>query len=67
MSAQRERRGNGIWDELNEKYGLLEQVNQTGLAEISATQIKALRGEEARLLTKYDSRDDLPDFFKRNK
>jgi hypothetical protein len=66
MSRVRVRRGNSIWDELDEKYGLLDQVNKQGLAEISAAQIKALRGEEARLLTKYDTRDDLPDFFRRN-
>jgi len=66
MSQARGRRGNSIWDELDEKYGLLDQVNKYGLAEISAAQIKALRGEEARLLTKYDSRDELPEFFRRN-
>jgi hypothetical protein len=62
----RTKRGDAIWDELNSTYNLLDTILETGIAEIAASEIKALRGEEPRLLTKYDSYDSLPGFFKRH-
>ena len=66
MVSNRTKRGDAIWDELNSTYNLLDTILETGIAEIAASEIKALRGEEPRLLTKYDSYDSLPGFFKRN-
>lgn len=53
------------WEKLFEKYDILEGVNREGFFDITATQINEFR--EARLMTKFDHRTNLPKLFKDNK
>ena len=53
------------WEKLFEKYDILEEVNREGFFDITATQINEFR--EARLMTKFDHRTNLPKLFKDNK
>ena len=52
------------WVRLFEKYGVLEHVKSNGSFEIAAAQINEFR--EARLMTKFDHRINLPRLFKDN-
>jgi hypothetical protein len=52
------------WEKLFDRYRILEQVKTKGLCEITATQINEYR--EARLMTKFDHRINLPKLFKEN-
>jgi len=53
------------WRQLFEKYNILEEIKQYGAFEITSEQINEFR--EARLMTKFDYRKNLPEIFKRNK
>ena len=46
------------WEVLFQRHAILDHVQQGGLFEISAEQIKALR--EPRLMTKFDDSERLP-------
>ena len=54
-----------IWNELFEKYSILEAVENNGFFEITAEQIKEA-GREPRLMTKFDSKENLPGIFSKN-
>jgi len=49
------------WEKLFAKYRILEEIRQSGVFRISATQINEFR--EARLMTKFDHRVNLPKVF----
>lgn len=53
------------WERLFEKYKILENIERDGIFEISASQINEFR--EARLMTKFDHRKNLPGIFKKYK
>ncbi|HLR41876.1 MAG TPA: hypothetical protein VK067_01395, partial [Pseudogracilibacillus sp.] len=53
------------WGKLFEKYQILEAVEKDSFFRITATQINEFR--EARLMTKFDHSDNLPQLFKDNK
>lgn len=52
------------WNALFRKYDILNQVNHLGTFEISSGMINEFR--EARLMTKFDYRSQLPQIFKEN-
>jgi hypothetical protein len=52
------------WKELFEKYGILEKIKSHGYYEITAAQINHFR--EARLMTKFDHKSNLPKLFADN-
>ena len=52
------------WIKLFDKYSILENINSYGMYEISAKEINVFR--EARLMTKFDHKNNLPDLFKRS-
>src|SRR5437588_4030104 len=52
------------WDALFEQHRILDHINAQGVYQISATSINDLR--EARLMTKFDHRIQLPSIFKQN-
>ena len=52
------------WTELFDKYKILENVQDKGHFEITATKINEFR--EARLMTKFDHKSQLPKLFSDN-
>lgn len=52
------------WDILFERHGILDGIEASGSYQISASTINELR--EARLMTKFDHRIQLPSIFKQN-
>ena len=54
-----------VWNSLFEKNNILKEIDDNGFYEITAEQIKRA-GREPRLMTKFDSSDNLPDIFKNN-
>ncbi|MBR6690656.1 MAG: hypothetical protein IKL65_04935 [Bacilli bacterium] len=55
-----------IWNKLFEQYNILDEIEKNGYYEITAEQIKDA-GREPRLMTKFDSSENLPATFKINK
>lgn len=53
------------WDKLFDKYNIVQTIESNGFFEITATQINEFR--EARLMTKFDHRINLPKLFSINK
>jgi len=53
------------WVQLFDKYKIIENVRTDGQFEISSTDINEFR--EARLMTKFDHRSQLPEIFAKNK
>lgn len=53
------------WMRLFEKHKILEKIEKHGMFEITSRQINEFR--EARLMTKFDYRKNLPEVFKKNK
>jgi hypothetical protein len=53
------------WEKIFEKYKILDQIISDGYVEISATKINEFR--EARLMTKFDHKSQLPKLFVDNK
>ncbi|MDQ5921413.1 MAG: hypothetical protein QG673_1471 [Pseudomonadota bacterium] len=49
------------WNHLFEQYGIVDEISNSGKFVITATQINEVR--EARLMTKFDSRSNLPQIF----
>ena len=58
-------KNNEVWNSLFEKNNILKEIDDNGFYEITAGQIKRA-GREPRLMTKFDSSDNLPDIFKNN-
>ena len=56
---------NTAWNQLFEKYRILDVVREHGNYIITAKQIKEFR--EPRLMTKFDHSENLPEIFKENK
>ena len=54
-------KNNIAWKKLFERYNIYEKVNSEGFFEINSSQINKFR--EARLMTKFDFRSQLPDIF----
>ena len=52
------------WEQIFEKYKILEQIIISGHFDITALQINEFR--EARLMTKFDHRSNLPQLFNDN-
>lgn len=52
------------WEVLFETHRILDRINDSGVFEISAASINKLR--EARLMTKFDHRINLPSIFRQN-
>lgn len=52
------------WEEIFQKFDVINKVNEDGFFIITASQIKKFR--EPRLMTKFDSRIDLPGIFSDN-
>ena len=59
-------KNNKAWNLLFEKYNIICEINKNGYFEITADEIKT-SGREPRLMTKFDSSENLPDIFKSNK
>lgn len=57
-------KNNQAWEKLFDKYCILDIIEKTGLFEITATQINEFR--EARLMTKFDHKINLPRLFSDN-
>ena len=53
------------WEQLFDRYSILEEISRYGYFEISANQIKQYR--EPRLMTKFDNRVNLPEIFRENR
>lgn len=53
------------WNELFEKYHILDEVSKNGIFTIKSSQINEFK--ESRLMTKFDHSDSLPDLFSENK
>ena len=58
-------KNNEAWNFLFEKYNIINEINENGYFEITAEEIKT-SGREPRLMTKFDSSENLPDIFKSN-
>ena len=54
-----------VWEKIFEKYNIIDNIEKTGFFIITADQIKEYR--EPRLMTKFDSKIDLPTIFNENK
>lgn len=59
-------KNNKAWNELFEKFDIVHSIEQNGFFEITADQIKE-SGREPRLMTKFDSSENLPTIFADNK
>lgn len=57
-------KNDAAWEKLFAKYNILEEIHQTRIFRISATQINEFR--EARLMTKFDHRVNLPQIFRKH-
>ncbi len=58
-------KNNKGWNELFERLDILKAIDENGFFEITAEQIK-LSNREPRLMTKFDSSENLPDIFSKN-
>lgn len=56
---------NEAWDELFKKYDILNKIKNEGVFYITANQIREFK--EPRLMAKWDSSENLPSIFKKNK
>lgn len=53
------------WEKIFDKYDILDKISKDGVVSISSTEINEFR--EARLMTKFDHRSQLPKLFVENK
>ena len=56
-----ETKNNVAWEQIFKKYRILEKIKKDGVFEINSGQINEYR--EARLMTKFDHRKNLPKMF----
>lgn len=64
MSDKPQSKNDAAWEALFETHHILDRIEDRGVFEISSTSINKLR--EARLMTKFDHRINLPGIFKQN-
>lgn len=57
-------KNNTAWIKLFTKYNILDRVTADGLYEIKSSEINEFR--EARLMTKFDFKSQLPEIFSNN-
>ncbi len=65
MSQKSATKNDDAWGKLFEKYRIVEAIEQRGAFTISSEQINAFR--EARLMTKFDHRSNLPALFQEHR
>ncbi len=58
---------NQAWQNIFDRYKILQEIAQNKYFDISADQIKDVDGKEARLMTKIDFREHLPEIMKNEK
>lgn len=58
-------KNNEAWNLLFKTFNIIDEINKNGYFEITADEIKT-SGREPRLMTKFDSSENLPDIFKSN-
>ena len=54
------------WKNIFSRYGLLQKIDDEGFVDITADEIKAVDGKEARLMCKVDFRENLPTIMSEN-
>ena len=64
MSRSTKTKNDVAWEKLFEKYHILEDIDRDGRFDIRSSTINEFR--EARLMTKFDHRSNLPAIFKKN-
>ncbi len=64
MAKNRGRKVDKQWENIFEDYPILQEIDKRGLYHITSTEINNYR--EARLMTKFDHRDNLPYIFTEN-
>jgi hypothetical protein len=57
---------NESWNNIFDRYNLINKINKNGFVNITSDQIKALDGKEARNMAKIDFREKLPSIMKNN-
>lgn len=65
MSSIPKTKNDIAWEKIFNKYGIINSVENCGYFEISSEQINEFR--EARLMTKFDHKSNLPQLFEKNK
>lgn len=55
------------WEKLFNHFPIVQEVDKKGLYNITAAQINTIGGRQARLMTKFDHKQDRPKLFKDNK
>lgn len=65
MSSKSKTKNDIAWEKLFDKYRIQEEVTKNGFFRITSTQINEYR--EARLMTKFDHRSNLPQLFEKGK
>lgn len=65
MSKSKEITVDEAWEKILEKYDIVNQIEKKGIFHIEASQIKEFK--EPRLMSKWDSSEQLPSILKKNK
>lgn len=65
MSKHKEISVEEAWEKILEKYDIVNQISEKGIYHIEASQIKEFK--EPRLMSKWDSSEQLPSVLKKNK
>lgn len=65
MSKSKDMSVDEAWEKLLEKYNIIKKIEEDGVFRIEASQIKEFK--EPRLMSKWDSSEQLPSALKRNK
>lgn len=65
MSKNKDLSVDEAWEKLLEKYDIVKKIEEDGIFHIEASQIKEFK--EPRLMSKWDSSEQLPSALKRNK
>ena len=65
MSKNKEISVEEAWEKILEKYDIVNQIEEKGIFHIEASQIKEFK--EPRLMSKWDSSEQLPSILKKNK
>ena len=64
MKAQPPNQNDRVWETLFQQYEILEKIEQEGKFILSIEQIR--EGQESKVLTKFDHKNNLPEIFKKN-
>lgn len=54
------------WDRLFNHFPIIQEIDRNGIYQITASEINQISGRQARLMTKFDHKQDRPKLFKRN-